>query len=141
MSRRRFLKALALMGTGVMAGELKAFAQTAPSASTRRPIRIVMGGYSPSSTSFSLGLKRIGDRLKARFGEGVDIKYVYNVLDIGYREDDHNWMVDSGVLTLSYQSSGYFTPDVPALGVADCRISFPTLRRPARHSTAVLDRR
>jgi tripartite ATP-independent transporter DctP family solute receptor len=126
MSRRHFLKSLALASAGVVAGELKAFAQaTAPSASTKRPIRIVMGGYSPSSTSFSLGLKRIGDRLKGKFGDEVDIKYVYNVLDIGYREDDLNWMVDSGVLTLSYQSSGYFTPDVPALGVADLPYLFP----------------
>jgi len=130
MLRRRLLKSLALLGAGVMAGGLgarrQAFAQqAAPSSATKRPIRIVMGGYSPSSTSFSLALKRIGDRLKARFGEGVDIKYVYNVLDIGYREDDLNWMVDSGVLTLSYQSSGYFTPDVPALGVADLPYLFP----------------
>src|SRR5262245_51929993 len=124
MSRRRFLKSLALMGAGVMAGGLGAtrrtFAQqTAPSSATKRPIRIVMGGYSPSATSFSLALKRMGDRLKARFRDEVDVKYVYNVLDISYREDDLNWMVASGVLTLAYQSSGYFTPDVPALGVAD----------------------
>jgi C4-dicarboxylate-binding protein DctP len=132
MSRRRFLKTVALMGAGAMAGGLGAprrvFAQqTAPTSATKRPIRIVMGGYSPSSTGFSLALKRIGDRLKARFGDAVDIKYVYNVLDLGYREDDLNWMVDNGVLTLAYQSSGYFTPDVPDLGVADLPYLFPNV--------------
>src|SRR5262245_42522267 len=120
MSRRRFLKTVALAGAGVMAQGLgargRAFAQqAAPRSATKRPIRIVMGGYSPSSTSFSLALKRIGDRLTAKFGGEVDIKYVYNVLDLGYREDDLNWMVADGVLTLAYQSSGYFTPDVPQL--------------------------
>lgn len=130
MSRRRFLKTVALAGAGMMAGGLgrpnQALAQqTAPRSATKRPIRIVMGGYSPSSTAFSLALLRIGDRLKAKFGDGVDIKYVYNVLDLGYREDDLNWMVAEGVLTLSYQSSGYFTPDVPDLGVADLPYLFP----------------
>jgi TRAP-type C4-dicarboxylate transport system substrate-binding protein len=133
MSRRRFLKTAALMGAGVMgvglAAPRRAFAQqTAPTSATKRPIRILMAGYGPSSTGFSLALKRIGDRLKARFGDEVDIKYVYNVLDLGYREDDLNWMVESGVLTLAYQSSGYFTPDVPALGVADLPYLFPDVQ-------------
>jgi C4-dicarboxylate-binding protein DctP len=87
-----------------------------------------MGGYSPSTTAFSLALKRIGDRLKRRFGDEVDVKYIYNVLDLGYREDDLNWMVDSGVLTLAYQSSGYFTPEVPNLGVADLPYLFPNVQ-------------
>jgi TRAP-type C4-dicarboxylate transport system substrate-binding protein len=133
MSRRRFLKTVALMGAGAMAQGLgaqrPAFAQqTAPSSATKRPIRIVMGGYSPSSTGFSLALLRISDRLKAKFGDEVDIRYVYNVLDLGYREDDLNWMVADGVLTLAYQSSGYFTPDVPDLGVADLPYLFPNVQ-------------
>src|SRR5262245_6687997 len=133
MSRRRFLKTVALAGAGAMAGALGvprcAFAQqAAPTSATKRPFRMLMGGYGPASTGFSLALKRIGDRLKTRFGDEVDIKYVYNVLDVGYREDDLNWMVDSGVLTLSYQSSGYFTPDVPALGVADLPYLFPNVQ-------------
>src|SRR5262245_26382352 len=72
MSRRRFLKTVALMGAGAMAGGLSAgrrasAQQTALPSATKRPIRIVLGGYGPSSTGFSLGLKRIGDRLTARF--------------------------------------------------------------------------
>jgi len=133
MSRRRFLKTVALVGAGAMAGGLGvqrgAFVQqTPPRSATKRPIRILMGGYSPSSTGFSLALKRIGDRLKARFGNEVDIKYVYNVLDLGYREDDLNWMVEDAVLTLAYQSSGYFTNQVPDLGVADLPYLFPSVQ-------------
>jgi TRAP-type C4-dicarboxylate transport system substrate-binding protein len=131
MSRRRFLKIVALAGAGVMAQGLGARASAqpvAPRSATRRPIRIVMGGYSPSTTAFSLALRRIGDRLKTRIGDDVDIKYVYNVLDLGYREDDLNWMVADGVLSLAYQSSGYFTPDVPDLGVADLPYLFPNVQ-------------
>src|ERR1051326_7215006 len=111
MLRRQLLKTTALAVAGATAGlvapKTAGGRQTAPASATKRPIRIVMGGYSPSSTAFSLALRRIGDRLKARLGDQVDIKYVYNVLDIAYREDDLNWMVDTGVLTLAYQSSGY----------------------------------
>ena len=133
MLRRQLLKTTALAVAGAMAGGLSApktaaGQRTAPASATKRPIRIVMGGYSPSSTSFSLALKRIGDRLKARLGDEVDIKYVYNVLDLGYREDDLNWMVADGVLTLAYQSSGYFTPEVPDLGVADLPYLFPNVQ-------------
>jgi tripartite ATP-independent transporter DctP family solute receptor len=96
-----------------------------------------MGGYGPSSTGFSLALKRIGDRVEARFGDEVDIKYVYNVLDLGYREDDLNWMVEDGVLTLAYQSSGYFTNQVPDLGVND----LPFLFADAQAARAAIDGR
>src|SRR5436309_8433767 len=133
MSRRRFLKTVALVGAGAMSGGLGAqrgaFVQQTPLRSAmKRPVRILMGGYSPSSTGFSLALKRIGDHLKAGFGNEVDIKYDYDVLDLGYREDDLNWMVADGVLTLAYQSSGYFTPEVPDLGVADLPYLFPNVQ-------------
>src|SRR5438034_10054216 len=93
-----------------------AFAQQrAPTGAAKRPIRTLMGGYGPHSTGFSLALKRIGDHLKARFGDEVDINYVYNDLDLGYREYDLNRMVEDGVLTLAYQSSGYLPNHVPDL--------------------------
>ncbi|PYS18334.1 MAG: hypothetical protein DMG17_06365, partial [Acidobacteria bacterium] len=82
--------------------------QLAPETMEYKKSRILMVGYGPPSTGFSLALKRIGDRLKARLGDEVDVKYVYNILDLGYREDDINWLVEEGVLTLGYQSSGYF---------------------------------
>jgi TRAP-type C4-dicarboxylate transport system substrate-binding protein len=78
-----------------------------------------MGGYGPPTTSFSLALKGIGDRLEAKFGDDVDIKYVYNILDLGYRGLDILWLVEEGVLTLGYQSSSYLTDRVRDLGLVD----------------------
>ena len=84
-----------------------------------------MGGYGPATTGFSLALKKMGDRLTAKFGHDVDVKYVYNILDLGYRADDILWLVESGVLTLGYQSSSYLTERVPDLGIADLPFLFP----------------
>ncbi len=129
MSRRDFLKTTALAGAGAVAGGLvtpgiAAGQQKAPSSATKRPIRILMGGYGPASTGFSQALKRIGDRLEAKFGEEVDVKYVYNILDLGYRGEDILWLVEEGVLTLGYQSSSYLTERVPDLGIADLPFLF-----------------
>jgi len=130
MSRRRFLKHSALIGaaaltSGVNAPEARAVEQRkAPAGATKRPIRILMGGYGPAATGFSLALKQIGDRLEAKFGDLVDIKYVYNILDFGYRSEDILWLVEDGVLTLGYQSSSYLTDRIPALGVVDLPFLF-----------------
>jgi tripartite ATP-independent transporter DctP family solute receptor len=83
-----------------------------------------MGGYGPETTGFSLALKRIGDRLEARFGEEIDVKYVYNIMDLGYQGQDILWLVENGVLTLGYQSSSYMTDRVPELGLADLPFLF-----------------
>lgn len=83
------------------------------------PIKIRLGGYGPSTTSFSLALKRIGERLESDFGNAVDVKYVWNILDLGYRSEDILWLVEDGFLTLGYQSSSYFTEKVPAVGSLD----------------------
>src|SRR2546429_186865 len=56
------------------------------------PIQIRMGGYGPASTGFSRALKRIGDRLTAEFGERVEIKYVWNIMELGYRAEDILWL-------------------------------------------------
>ncbi|MBI4887471.1 MAG: TRAP transporter substrate-binding protein [Acidobacteria bacterium] len=127
MLRRDFVKASAVMGAGAVAGEMavEARRQHAPAVATRKPFRILMGGYSPAQNGFSLALKRIGDRLAARFKGDVDVKYVYNILDLGYRGEDILWLVESGVLTLGYQSSSYLTERVPDLGVADLPFLFP----------------
>ena len=91
MLRRRFLTQSALIGaaaltSGVHAPEARAVEQRgAPASATKRPIRILMGGYGPATTGFSLALKQIGDRLEAKLGDLVDVKYVYNILDFGYR--------------------------------------------------------
>jgi tripartite ATP-independent transporter DctP family solute receptor len=130
IERRRFLKESALIGAAAMAGGFSGppalgAARQAANHTAKRPIRILMGGYGPATTGFSLALKRIGDRLQSKFGGDVDVKYVYNILDLGYRADDIIWLVESGVLTLGYQSSSYFTDRIPDVGVADLPFLFP----------------
>ncbi len=88
------------------------------------PIQIRMGGYGPANTGFSRALKRIGDRLTAEFGERVEVKYVWNIMELGYRAEDILWLVDHGLLTLGYQSSSYLTDRVPELGIVDLPFLF-----------------
>lgn len=89
-----------------------------------KAIQIRMAGYGPSTTAFSKSLKFIGDRLEAELGDGVDVKYVWNIMDFGYRADDILWLVESGVLTLGYQSSSYLTDRAPELGFVDLPFLF-----------------
>ena len=80
MSRRRFLKASAVIGAGAVTGAFGAptmFAQQkAPRSATTKPIRILLAGYAPPNNGFSLSLKRIGERVQAKFGKDVDVKYL-----------------------------------------------------------------
>jgi len=89
-----------------------------------QPIQIRMSGYGPASTGFSRALNLIGERLTAQFGDAVDVKYVWNILDFGYRAEDILWLVESGVLTLGYQSSSYLTDRIPQLGLVDLPFLF-----------------
>jgi tripartite ATP-independent transporter DctP family solute receptor len=89
-----------------------------------KTIPIRMGGYGPATTGFSRALKLIGDRLTARFGDQVDVKYVWNIMDFGYKAEEILWLVESGVLTLGYQSSSYLTDRVPELGFVDLPFLF-----------------
>ncbi len=91
-----------------------------------KPITIRMGGYGPPATSFSKGLKLIGDSLIAAFGDRVDVKYVWNIMDFGYRAEEILWLVEDGVLSLGYQSSSYLTERVPELGFVDLPFLFQT---------------
>ena len=88
------------------------------------PIQIRMSGYGPPTTGFSQALKRIGDRVSAEFGDRVDIKYIYNVMDLGYKAEDILWLVEHGLLTMGYQSSSYLTDRVPELGFVDLPFLF-----------------
>ena len=88
------------------------------------PIKIRMGGYGPPTTGFSRALKLIGDTLVAAFGDRIDVKYVWNIMDFGYRAEDILWLVEDGVLTLGYQSSSYLTDRVPELGFVDLPFLF-----------------
>jgi TRAP-type C4-dicarboxylate transport system substrate-binding protein len=91
---------------------------------SRRPIEIRLGGYGPPTTSFSRALKLIGDRVSAALGDRVEVRYVWNIMDFGYRAEDILWLVESGVLTLGYQSTSYFTDRVPELGLLDLPFLF-----------------
>ena len=88
------------------------------------PIAIRMGGYGPPTTGFSRALKFIGDVLTAEFGDRIDVKYVWNIMDFGYRAEDILWLVEDGVLTLGYQSSSYLTDRVRELGFVDLPFLF-----------------
>ena len=89
-----------------------------------KPITIRMGGYGPPNTGFSKAMKLIGDKLVAQFGDRVDVKYVWNIMDFGYKAEEILWLVESGVLTLGYQSSSYLTDRVPELSFVDMPFVF-----------------
>jgi TRAP-type C4-dicarboxylate transport system substrate-binding protein len=99
------------------------------------PIQIRMGGYGPPTTGFSKSLKLIGDRLSAQFGDRIDVKYVWNIMDFGYKAEEIIWLVESGVLTLGYQSSSYLTDRVPELSFVD----LPFLFRDNDHARGAMD--
>jgi TRAP-type C4-dicarboxylate transport system substrate-binding protein len=88
------------------------------------PITIRMGGYGPPTTSFSRSLKLIGDTLSARFGDRINVDYVWNIMDHGYRAEDILTLVENGEITLGYQSSSYLTDRVPELGFVDLPFLF-----------------
>jgi TRAP-type C4-dicarboxylate transport system substrate-binding protein len=88
------------------------------------PIIIRMGGYGPPTTGFSRAMKLIGDKLVAQFGDRVNVKYAWNIMDLGYKAEEIVWLVESGLLTLGYQSSSYLTDRVPELGFVDMPFVF-----------------
>jgi TRAP-type C4-dicarboxylate transport system substrate-binding protein len=90
-------------------------------------VQICMGGYGPPTSTHSRALKIIGDRLQAEFGKAVDIKYVWNVMDFGYRGEEVLWMAERGLLTLAYQSTSYLTERVPDLEFTDLPFLFDGL--------------
>lgn len=90
------------------------------------PIQIRMGGYGPPTTSFSRALKFIGDRLNAELGGRVDVKYVWNIMDLGYRNEEILSLVENGILSLGYQSTSFLTDRFPELGFADLPFLFQT---------------
>src|SRR5262245_22836934 len=101
------------------------------------PIQIRMGGYGPPSTTCSRGLKIMGEQLAAEFGPAVDVKYIWNVMDLGYKGGDLLWMAEHGILTLSYQSTSYLADRVPELELADLPYLFDDLA----HARAAMDGR
>ena len=120
MQRRQFLKSSAGLGAGLAvshAGLSVALGQATG------PELIILGGYAPAESSFGQGLDLIGQRLEARFGDTVDVRYVYNVIDIGYAAGGElRWLVDAGVVTLGYLS---MSTGIPELEVAALPFLFP----------------
>jgi TRAP-type C4-dicarboxylate transport system substrate-binding protein len=77
----------------------------------------------------------MGDRMQAEFGTGVDVKYIWNVMDLGYQGGDLLWMAEHGILTLSYQSTSYLADRVPELEFADLPFLFENLE----HARTAMD--
>ncbi len=88
------------------------------------PIPIRMGGYGPPTTGFSRAMKFIRDKLQAEFGDRIAIEYVWNIMDHGHKAEDILTLVESGEMTLGYQSSSYLTDRVPELGFVDLPFLF-----------------
>lgn len=120
MQRRQFLKSSAGLGAGLAVNQAGIGIALGQAASSER---IILGGYAPAESSFGQGLDLIGGRLEARFGDTVDVGYVYNVIDIGYAAGGElRWLVDSGLLTLGYLS---MSTGIPELEVAALPFVFP----------------
>jgi tripartite ATP-independent transporter DctP family solute receptor len=80
-------------------------------------------------------MKRIGDSLEKQFGDRIDVKYCWNIMDFGYKAEEIVWLVESGLLTLGYQSSSYLTDRVPELSLVD----LPFLFRDNAHARSAMD--
>lgn len=72
-------------------------------------------------------MKVLGDQITAAFGDEVEVKYLWNVMDFGYKGGDLLWMTEHGILTLCYQSTSYLADRVPELDFADLPFLFTTL--------------
>ena len=57
-------------------------------------------------------------------------------MDFGYKAEEILWLVESGLLTLGYQSSSYLTDRVPELSFVDLPFLFATTTRRAARWTA-----
>ena len=97
--------------------------------------QIIFAGYGPEHTSFSKSLKIMGVKIAHQFSDLVDVQYVYNVMDLGYKSEDILWMTDKNILTITYQSTSYLTDDVPELGFVD----LPFLFRDNAHARSAMD--
>ncbi len=115
---------VATLAVGMLAMSDLSAQQATSHAAAGEPIKIIMGGYGPATTGFSVALNEIGDRLAAKFGDRVEVHYVYNIMDLGYQGQEILRLVEEGVLTLGYQSSSYMTDRVPELGLADLPFLF-----------------
>ena len=120
MLRRQFLKSAVALGAG---GSVIDAGLNVARAQRRGTELIILGGYAPAESSFGRGLDLIGERLEARFGDAAEVRYVYNVIDIGYPAGNSLlWLVDTGLVTLGYLS---MADQVAALNIAALPFLFP----------------
>jgi len=89
-----------------------------------KKITIRMGGYGPPTTTHSRGLKYIGDELNKKFGDSLEIKYIWNVMELGYGSDAVLWLTECGMLDLVYMSTTALTSRVPHLEFLDLPFLF-----------------
>ena len=79
-------------------------------------IPIILVGYGPPSSSFSQGLTHIGESIKEKFGNRVEVSYIYNILDHGYSAASAQIeLVEEDAITLGYVT---MSEGIPALEVA-----------------------
>ena len=60
----------------------------------------------------------------AEFGDAIAVDNVWNIMDHGHKAEDILTLVESGEMTLGYQSSSYLTGRVPELGFVDLPFLF-----------------
>jgi TRAP-type transport system periplasmic protein len=84
---------------------------------------LVMGGFGPATTTHSRALKLIGDRLQK---DGAEVRYLWNVMDLGHKAEEVLPMVERGELTLGYMTTSYLTSRVPELELLDLPYLFDT---------------
>ena len=105
---------------------------------TKNPFKIILGGYGPPNTSFSKALKFIGEQITSQLGQDVDVEYVFNVMDLGYKSEDIIKLTEEGKLTISYQSSSYLTDAIPELGLIDLPLIFENNNQARRNMDGAL---
>ena len=105
---------------------------------TKNPFKIILGGYGPPNTSFSKALKFIGEQITSQLGQDVDVEYVFNVMDLGYKSEDIIKLTEEGKLTISYQSSSYLTDAIPELGLIDLPFIFENNNQARRNMDGAL---
>jgi TRAP-type transport system periplasmic protein len=85
------------------------------------PAQVVLGGFGPPTTTHSRALKVIGDGL-----QGAEVRYLWNVMDLGHKAEEVLPMVERGDLTLGYMTTSYLTSRIPELELLDLPFLFQT---------------
>jgi TRAP-type C4-dicarboxylate transport system substrate-binding protein len=101
----------------------------------KKPIRITLGGYGPAHTACSRAMKVLGDTVTDHFRSQVEVHFVWNVMDFGYKAADLLWMAEQGILSMSYQSTSYLADRVPELDLGD----LPYLFNDLKHAREAMD--